>query len=390
MVVGYKDRAPTPDELKHMQKLVANAMAEGALGLSTALQYAPAPYASTDELIALAKVAARHGGIYATHMRSEGDAEMAALDETFRIGREANVPVEIFHLKAAGKFNWGTMPAVVARIDAARASGVDVEASVYPYDAWHNNLSSFIPPWVHDGGSAKLLERLKDPAARARIRKDLRTPSDTWNNSWLEIGGPHDIMISSVGDKALEKYVGKRVSEIAAEWHEDPIDAICDFLVKDHAATSVVVFGMQESDVALALQQLWVSVDTDSHGTAPDGFLGKDRPHPRAYGTFPRILANYVRKQKLLTLADAIRKFSALPAQRMHLTDRGVLKKGMWADVVVFNPETIRDTATYTQPKQLSVGMEYVLVNGVPVIDRGKMTNALPGVVLRGPGYTGK
>ena len=390
MVIGYENRAPTPDELKKMQTLVADAMKQGALGLSTALEYTPAPYAGTDELIALAKVAARHGGIYATHMRNEGDAEMAALDETFRIGREADIPVEIFHLKATGNLK-GKMARVIARIDAARASGVDVAADTYAYTAWQNDLSAFIPPWAHDGGNLKLIERLKNPATRARIRKDMLTPSDAWDNEWLAaIEQAHGIMIGSVNNKALQKYVGKRVSEIAAEWHEDPIDTICDFLIKDNAATSSVVFGMQESDVELALKQPWVSIDTDYEGTSPDGLLGKDRPHPRAYGTFPRILARYVREQKLLTLPDAIRKFSALAAQRVHLPDRGVLKQGMWADIVVFDPAAIRDVATFTDPNQLSVGMQYVLVNGVPVIDGGKMTDALPGVVLRGPAYSGR
>ena len=390
MVVGYDNRAPTPDELKRMQVLVADAMKQGALGLSTALEYTPAPYAGTDELIALAKVAARHGGIYATHMRNEGDAEMAALDETFRIGREADIPVEIFHLKATGNLK-GKMARVIARIDAARASGIDVAADTYAYTAWQNDLSAFIPPWAHDGGNLKLIERLKNPATRARIRKDMLTPGDAWDNEWLAaIGQAHGIMIGSVNNRALQKYVGKRVSEIAAEWHEDPIDTICDFLIKDNAATSSVVFGMQESDVELALKQPWVSIDTDYEGTSPDGLLGKDRPHPRAYGTFPRILARYVREQKLLTLPDAIRKFSALAAQRVHLTDRGVLKQGMWADIVVFDPAAIRDVATFTDPNQLSVGMQYVLVNGVPVIDGGKMTDALPGVVLRGPAYSGR
>ncbi|MBT2143511.1 MULTISPECIES: D-aminoacylase [unclassified Rhodanobacter] len=390
MVIGYTNRAPTPDELKQMQMLVADAMKQGALGLSTALEYTPAPYAGTDELIALAKVAARHGGIYATHMRNEGDAEMAALDETFRIGREADIPVEIFHLKATGNLK-GKMAQVIARIDAARASGIDVAADTYAYTAWQNDLSAFIPPWAHDGGNLKLIERLKNPATRARIRKDMLTPGDAWDNEWLAaIERAHGIMIGSVNNKALQKYVGKRVSEIAAEWHEDPIDTICDFLIKDNAATSSVVFGMRESDVDLALKQSWVSIDTDYEGTSPDGLLGKDRPHPRAYGTFPRILAKYVREQKLLTLPDAIRKFSALAAQREHLTDRGVLKQGMWADIVVFDPDTIRDVATFTDPNQLSVGMQYVLVNGVPVIDGGKMTDALPGAVLRGPAYSGK
>jgi N-acyl-D-amino-acid deacylase len=387
MVIGYDNRDPTPAELEKMKALLADAMQQGALGLSTALQYTPAPYAKTEELIALAKIAAQHGGIYATHMRSEGNAEMAALDEAFRIGREAHIPVEIFHLKASGKTNWGKMPQLVARIDTARASGIDVAADTYAYTAWQNTFSAIIPPWAHDGGNTKLIERLKDSATRARIRKDMTTPSDTWDNEWLAIGGPQDIMISTVVNPDLQKYTGKRISEIAAEWHEDAIDTICDFLIKDNAGTFVVVFGMSEPDIQLALQQPWMAIDNDYQGTSPEGLLGKDHPHPRAYGTFPRILAKFVREQKLLTLPDAIRKFTALPAQREHLIDRGVLKQGMWADVVVFDADTIHDVATYENPNQLSVGMEYVLVNGVPVISEGKMTGMLAGKVLLGRGY---
>ena len=388
MVIGYGNRAPSADELKQMQALVAEGMIEGALGLSTALQYPPAPFASTEELIALAQTAARYGGIYATHMRSEGNAEMTALDETFRIGTEAHIPIEIFHLKASGKANWGKAPEVIQRIEAARARGVDVAADTYAYTAWENGLAAFIPPWALDGGTDKFIERLKDPATRARIRKDLLTPSSEWDNEWLAITGPQDILIAAVNNKDLLKYQGKRISEVAEEWHEDPIDTICDFLVKDHATTVVVVFGMAEPDAELFLQQPWVSVDNDASGASPEGILGTKHPHPRAYGTFPRILRKFVREGHKLTLPDAIRKFSALPAQREHLADRGVLKQGMWADVVVFDPDVIHEVATYENPNQLSVGMQYVLVNGVPVIDEAKMTGALPGRVLYGPGFT--
>lgn len=389
MVVGYDDRAPTPQELLQMQRLVAQGMREGALGLSTALQYAPAPYASTAELVALARTASQYGGIYATHMRSEGNAEMAALQETFRIGTEAHIPIEIFHLKASGKPNWGKAPQVIASIDAARARGVDVAADTYAYTAWENSFSAFIPPWAHDGGTEKLIERLKDPRTRARIRHDMLTPSKAWDNEWLAITGPQDILITAVVNQDLVRYQGERISEIAKEWHEDPIDTICDFLIKDGAATEVAVFGMAEPDVERILVQPWVSVDNDASGTSPEGILGRDHPHPRAYGTFPRILRKFVRQEHLLSLAEAIRKFSALPAQREHLVDRGVLKQGMWADIVVFDPAVIHDTATYQNPNQLAVGMQYVLVNGVPVIAEGRMTGKLPGHVLYGPGYTG-
>ena len=387
VVLGDADVQPTPAQLKQMESLVDQAMRQGAMGVSTSLQYAPAPYASTEELVALAREAAKYGGVYATHMRSEGDAEMASLDETIRIGREARIPVEIWHLKTAGKPNWGKMPAVVAKIDAARAAGVDINADTYAYTAWFNSLSAFIPPWAHDGGDARLIERLKDPANRARIRKDMLTPSSKWDNEWQEVTGPESILIGVVQNPQLLHLQGKTLAQVAQTWHEDPIDALCDLLIKDNAYTGVAVFGMSEPDVVLALQQPWVSVDNDSSGTAPTGLLGQEHPHPRAYATFPRILRKYVRQEHKLSLPDAIRKFSALPAQRMHLTDRGVLKKGMWADVVVFDPATIRDLATFENPNQLSQGMEYVLVNGVPVIDQGNMTNALPGQALRGPGY---
>jgi N-acyl-D-amino-acid deacylase len=387
MVLGDGDAQPNASQLADMQALVRQAMQDGAVGLSSALQYAPAPYAKTEELIALAREAAKFGGIYATHMRSEGDSEPAAIDEAVRIGREAHIPVEIWHLKTAGKANWGHMPQIVAQIDAARASGVDISADTYAYTAWFNTFSAFIPPWAHDGGDAKLIERLKDPATRARIRQDMLSRGSDWDNEWQEIPGPEAIQIAVVQNPELLPLQGKRLSDVAAMWHEDPIDALCDLLIKDKAFTEVAVFGMSEPDVVLALKQPWVSIDNDSQGTSPDGLLGHEHPHPRAYGTFPRILRKYVREEHTLTLEDAIRKFTALPAQRMRLTDRGVLKQGMWADLVVFDPATIRDVATFEQPNQPSQGMEYVLVNGVPVIAEGRMTGALPGKVLRGHGH---
>ena len=248
-------------------------------------------------------------------------------------------------------------------------------------------MSAFVPPWAHDGGDAKLIERLRDPATRARIRKDMETPSKDWDNEWQEIPGPESVMIGVVQNPDLKKFQGKRLSEVAEAWHKDPMDSLFDLLIEDKAFTECAVFGMSEPDVALALQQPWVSIDNDSPGTSPDGILGEEHPHPRAYGTFPRILRKYVREEKKLTLEEAIRKFSALSAQRMRLTDRGVLKQGMWADVVVFDPQTVRDVATFDDPNRLSEGMEFVLVNGVPVIENGKMTGALPGKVLRGAGY---
>lgn len=387
MVLGDADVQPTPQQLESMKALVRDAMRDGAAGVSTSLEYAPAPYAKTEEIIALAAEASKSGGIYATHMRNESDTVLESIDEAVRIGREAHIPVEIWHLKVAGKANWGRMPQVVAKINQARAEGGDITADTYAYPAWFNSMSAFIPAWAHDGGDKKLIERLKDPATRARIRKDLETPSKDWDNEWQEIPGPEAVMIGVVQNPELRKFQGKRLSEVAKTWNKDPVDALFDLLIQDNAFTSCAVFGMSEPDVALALQQPWVSVDNDSSGTSPEGLLGEEHPHPRAYGTFPRILRKYVREEEKLTLEDAIRKFSALPAQRMRFSDRGLLRAGMWADIVIFDPETIRDLATFDNPNQLSQGMEFVLVNGVPVIENGRMTGKLPGKVLRGPGY---
>lgn len=385
MVLGDDDRTPTAEQLEQMRQLVREAMRDGAVGLSTSLQYPPAPYAKTDELIALAREASRFGGVYATHMRSESDDILPALDEAIRIGREARMPVEIWHLKVAGKRNFGRMPEVIAKINSARTEGVDIAADTYAYTAWFNSLSAMVPPWAHDGGTAKLLQRLRDPAARRRIRRDMETAGSWENNAWQEISNPEAILIGAVQNPALLPLQGQTLGAIARQRKADPIDALLDLLVEDRAYTSVAVFGMAEPDVTLALQQPWVSINNDSQGTAPDGILGQDHPHPRAYGTFPRILRKYVREEKRLSLEDAIRKFTSLPAQRMRLSDRGVLKAGMWADIVVFDPDSVRDRATFEKPNQLSEGMRWVLVNGVPVIADGKATGALPGKILRGP-----
>src|SRR5215475_967391 len=363
MVLGEADVQPNPEQLEKMKALVGDAMHDGAVGVSTSLEYAPAPYAKTEEIIALASEAAKYGGIYATHMRSEGDNVLESVDESLRIGGEAHIPVEIWHIKVAGKRNWGRMPEMIAKINEARAKGADISANTYAYTAWFNSMSAFIPPWAHDGGDDKMIERLKDPATRAKIRKDLETPAKDWDNEWDEISGPQDVMIGVVQNPALVQFQGKRLSDVAKTWNKDPMDALFDLLVEDKGFTSCAVFGMSEPDVALALQQPWVSVDNDSSGTSPEGILGQEHPHPRAYGTFPRILRKYVREEGKLSLEDAIRKFTALAAQRVHLTDRGVLKAGMWADVVVFDPALIQDVATFANPNQLSQGMDWVLVN---------------------------
>ena len=384
MVLGDADVQPSAADLDRMKALVRQAMEQGAVGVSTSLQYPPAPYAKTDELIALAAEAAKYGGIYATHMRSEAAAVLEALDEAIRIGREAKIPVEIWHVKAAGKRNWGRMKDIVAKIEEARQSGVEISADTYAYPAWFNSLSAFIPPWAHDGGDAKLLERLKDPLMRIRIRKAMLDPDDhTWDNEWQEIPGPEAVLIGAVQNPELRSIQGKTLADVAKLWATHPIDTIFDILVRDRAFTYVAVFGMSEPDVALAVKQPWVSFNNDSQGTAPSGPLGREHPHPRAYGTYPRIFRKYVREDKLLSLEEAVRKMTSLPAQKLRLADRGVLKAGMWADVVVFDPEKITDKATFAQPNQLSVGMDWVLVNGVPVIAAGKATGARPGRILR-------
>ena len=387
MVVGYGARAATPDELTRMQAIVAAAMRQGALGVSSALEYAPAPYASTEELIALASTAAQFGGIYATHMRSEQESIMASIDETIRVGREAHIPVEIWHLKAGGVGNFGLMPEIIARIDRARTAGVDVAADTYAYPAWNNDLSAFIPPWAHEGGDSKLIERLQSPAVRARLKAELAAAATDWDNEWQSVPGPEAILIATVLNPKLIDLQGRSLAEIAKARGTDPMDTLFDILVEDGARTSVSVFAMSEPDIALAAVQPWVSFCNDSEGTSTEGLLGKEFPHPRAYGTFPRVLRKYVREERRMRLEEAIRKFTSLPASRLRLNDRGVLKAGLWADIVVFDPEQITDKATFSAPKQLSVGMQWVLVNGVPVIADGASTNALPGRVLRGQGY---
>jgi N-acyl-D-amino-acid deacylase len=386
MVVGYADRAATPAELVQMQALVGEAMRQGAVGVSSALEYTPAPYASTEELIALASTAAQYGGIYATHMRSEQEAIMTAIEETIRIGRDAHVPVEIWHLKAGGVKNFGLMPEIIARIERARASGVDIAADTYAYPAWFNELSAFIPPWAHDGGKAKLIERLKDPGARARIKKELATPATDWDNEWQSVHGPEAVLIATVANPKLLDLQGKTLADIAKARGQDAMDTLFDILVEDDAQTFVAVFAMSEPDIELAAVQPWVSFCNDSSGTSPEGPLGKEFPHPRAYGTFPRVLRKYVREERRMRLEEAIRKFTSLPASRLRLADRGVIKADMWADIVVFDPDTITDRATFSAPNQLSVGMQWVLVNGVPVVGDGAATGALPGHVLRGGG----
>ncbi len=387
MVIGTGDRAPTADELKQMEIMVDDAMSDGAMGLSSALIYAPGSYAKTDELIALAKVAAKKGGIYASHIRGEGDSEMHALDEAFRIGREAGIPVEIFHLKVAGEQNWGKMPQVIAAIEKARASGVDVTADQYPYIGAATSLGASIPPKYHAGGADEFVKRLKNPATRQQIRKDLDSTGGSFENLYREVGGADGVLVVSVLDPKLRQYEGKTVAQIAKMENKDPVDALMDLVIADRDNTGAVYFLMSESDVKLAMQQPWVSVGTDYGAISPTGPLGESKSHPRAYGSFARILGKYVREEHVLRLEDAIRKFTSLPAQREHLNHRGLLRTDYFADITIFDPEKVRDLATFEDPNRPSVGFEYVFVNGTLALEHDKVTGQLGGRPLRGPGY---
>lgn len=387
-VLGSVDRAPTAEELARMEQLVDEAMRQGAMGVSTSLIYAPAFYAKTAELIALAKVASKYGGIYASHIRNEGDHEMDALAEAFRIGREANIPVEIWHLKVSGQQNWGKMHDVIAAIEAARASGLDVTADQYPYAASGTSLGATIPPQYHEGGSEAFVNRLKDPQVRAAIRQELVARSGSTENMWRGTGGPQGILVAAVLDPTLRHYEGKTIAQIAADEHQDPLEALLNLVIagKDHV--SAVYFTMSEEDVKYAMQQPFVSVGTDAGAVNIQGPLSESKTHPRAYGSFPRILGRYVREQHLFSLEQAIRKFTSLPAQRVGLRDRGLLRAGAFADITIFDPATINDAATFEDPHRPSIGIEYVIVNGVISLDHGKITGRLGGRPLRGPGVS--
>ena len=387
-VVGKENRPPTAPELAHMSAIVDTLMEQGALGVWTALEYAPASYSKTDEIIALAKAAQRHGGIYASHMRNEGIRIDDALDEVFRIAREADIPAEISHLKLAGRASWGRMPRVLARIDSARAAGLDVTADQYPYIAGATSLDATIPTWAESGGWDSLLVRLRHPATRARIRAEMLRPTDGTEGFYNEAGGGSGILITGVFQDSLRYIQGKRIGEIAAARHRDPMETIFDIVVAEGGhRTDAVYFLMSEPDVQTAMKTWWVAVNTDFGGVAPDGPFGTQSAHPRAYGTFARILGHYARDLKLFPLEFAVHKMTALAAQRVGLSDRGLLKAGMAADVTVFDPATVADKATFEQPHQPSVGFAYVFVNGQKVLDHGKLTAARPGRGLRGPGY---
>ena len=386
-VIGYDDRDPTPQELEQMKKLVADAMRDGALGLSSSLQYVPARFAETPELIELAKVARQYGGIYATHQRSEANTIDASLDEVFEIAKKAQIPVEIWHLKTAYKKNWGRMSHVLNRIKQARDQGQDITADIYPYIAGSTSLAASLPPWALEGGTEKMLGRLRDPAIRQRLKKEIAEEQTAWENIYLGSGGPEGILISAVVNRELEPLQGKRVSEIAVQQKKDPLDTLFDLLLADNGQTSAIYFMMSEADMRAAMQAPFVSFCTDSGSRATDGPLAGSKSHPRGWGTYPRILGRYVRDEKLLPLESAIHKMTGAPAARVRLRDRGLIREGMFADVVVFDPARVIDRATFEMPNQYPTGIEYVLVNGKLSVEKGQRTTALAGRVLRGPGY---
>jgi len=386
-VIGKDDRPATPAELESMKQLVAAAMEQGALGVSTSLQYVPDRFASTDEIVELAKVAARYGGVYFTHQRSESARIFESIEEIFQIAERAAIPAEIWHLKTAYSPNFGRMAEVLRRIEAARARGLDVTADQYPYTRASNGLSSCLPLWVREGGLDKMLARLNDQSQRDRIRKDMDDPAAiTWENQWHGSGGGDGVMVSTVLNPDLRKYEGMTLTAIGKAMGKDPRDAVMDLVIADRDATSVITSIMNEDDVRTALRHPLVGVGTDSGAQAEDGPLSESKSHPRAWGSYPRILGRYVRDEHVLTLEEAVRKMTSKAATRVHLNDRGVLRPGLKADITIFDSATIRDVSTFEDPKHYSTGVRHVFVNGRRVVADGAITAERPGRPLRGPG----
>jgi N-acyl-D-amino-acid deacylase len=386
-VIGKDNRPATSAELEQMRQLVAQAMEQGAFGLSSALQYVPDSFASTDEIVELSKVARKYNGVYFTHQRSESDRISQSLDEVFDIAQRANISATIWHLKAAYRENWGKMPEVLGRIEAARARGIDVAASVYPYTRASNGLIACFPSWISEGGTDKMIQRLQDPAQRARAQKEMNEPSTTWENQWRGAGGAQGVALNQVLNPELHKYEGMNFDEIGRKMNKDPKDAAMDIAIADHGQSQVVISIMQEADTRAAVSSPLVTYGSDSPAQAEDGPLSTTKAHPRAFGTFPRVLAKYVRTEHTMRLEEAVRKMTSQAASRVGIMDRGILRPGAMADIVLFDPATIQDVATYDDPLRDSVGVKDVFVNGRPVVLSGKITDERPGRALRGPGY---
>ena len=385
--IGYENREPSAVELARMKDLVRQAMREGALGVGSSLIYAPAFYARTGELIELNKAAAEFGGMYISHMRSEANQLLEAVEELITIAREAGVPAEIYHLKAAGQPNWPKMDAVLARVNAARADGLKITADLYPYPAGATGLDAMMPPWVQEGGFKKWKERLQDPAIRQRVLTEMRTPTNDWENLRLLAGSPDRIILVAFRNDALKPLTGKTLAEVATMRGKSPEETAIDLVIEDDSRVGTVYFLMSEENIRKQIREPWVSFGSDAASAAPEGVFLKSNPHPRAYGTFARVLGKYVRDEKVITLEEAIRRLTSLPATNLKIDRRGLLRPGYFADVVIFDPKAIRDHATFEKPHQYSTGMTHVFVNGVPVLRDGEHTGARPGRVVRGSGY---
>ncbi len=385
-VIGYDDRPPTPEELEKMKGLVRQAMEEGAMGIASSLVYPPGFFAKTEELIEMSKVAAEYDGLYASHLRSEGSALVEAVDELIRISREAGIRAEIYHLKAAGKSNWPKLDTVIANVEKARAEGLAITADMYTYPAGATGLNASMPPWVQDGGFDASIQRMKDPATRKRIAREMNEPTDKWENMYLQAGGADGILLVSFKNDALKPLTGKRLSEVAKMRGKSPEETAMDLIIEDDSRVGTIYFSQSEENLRKKIQLPWVSFCSDSASVAPEGVFLKSNVHPRAYGSFARVLGKFTRDEKLLTLPEAVRKLAALPAKNLKLDHRGLLKEGYFADVVVFDPAKIQDHATFERPHQYATGMVDVFVNGGQVLKDGEHTGAKPGRFLKGPG----
>jgi len=387
--VGYADRPPTPDELEHMKLLVHQAMEEGALGVGSSLIYAPAFYAKTDELIALCQVAAQYHGMYISHMRSEGNHLLEATDELIRIAKEGGLPAEIYHLKAAGEPNWDKLDQLIKKVDSARSAGLRITADMYTYPAGATGLDAAMPPWVQEGGLEEWRRRLQDPAIRRRVRREMTTPTDQWENLFLGAGSPDRIILVGFKADSLKKYTGKTLAEVAKIRRKSPEETAMDLVVGDDSRVGTIYFLMSEDNIRKQVVLPWVSFGSDEESSAPEGVFTRYNQHPRAYGNFSRVLAKYVRDEKLMPMAEAIRKLAGLPASNLGIPRRGTIKVGNYADLAIFDPDKIQDHATFDQPRQYTTGMVHVFVNGVQVLKDGEHTGAKPGRVVRGPGWKG-
>src|SRR5881392_1273928 len=385
-VIGFEDKQPTPRQMDEMRELVRKEMEAGALGIGSALIYPPAFYAKTQELIELCKVAAKYQGKYISHMRSEGNRLLEALDELIRISREAGIPAEVYHIKAAGQPNWGKIDNLLSRIEAAQKEGLKITADMYTYTAGGTGLDACLPPWTEDGGYLALFKRLRDPATREKIKTQVQTPSDDWENMHLAAGGPEHILLAQFKSEKLKPLTGKTLAEVAKMRGKDPIDTAMDLIAEDESRIGTIYFIMSEDNVKKELAKPWISFGSDEASQAPEGLFLKSNPHPRAYGNFARVLGKYSRDEKVIPMREAVRRLSGLPATNLGLDHRGFLKEGMFADVVVFDPATIADRATYDKPHQYAVGVKHVFVNGVQVLKDGEHTGAKPGRALWGPG----